>query len=158
MVLRVALLAGLGILAAASAAAAADEAVVVTQDQAKILRIAAPAATVIIGNPAIADATMQDAQTLVITGKASGTTNLIVLDDQGEAIAEQLVSVTGPGGFAVSVYRGRNRYSYSCAPECQPNVVPGDSNEDWFKVVTDQNTVRTGSAAGSATGTAQGAN
>jgi hypothetical protein len=126
---------------------------VVTQDQAKILRIAAPAATVIIGNPAIADATMQDSQTLVITGRSSGTTNLIVLDEVGEPIAEHMISVEGPMANNISVYRGNQRFSFNCSPNCQPNVVPGD-NEDHFKIITEQNAVRTGSASGSATATA----
>ena len=40
---------------------------------ARILRISAPAATVIIGNPGVADVTIQDPQTLVLTGKSYGT-------------------------------------------------------------------------------------
>jgi hypothetical protein len=122
---------------------------VVTQDQAKLLRIAAPAATIIIGNPAIADATMQDNQTLVITGRSSGTTNLIVLDDLGEPIAEQLISVEGPVAHNISLFRGAQRFSFNCVPNCQPNLVPGD-NEVHFKTITDQNAARTGSASGNA--------
>lgn len=136
------------LLAAAAAPALSMESLsfVVTQDQAKLLRIAAPAATVIIGNPAIADATMQDSQTLVITGRSSGTTNLIVLDAEGEPIAEQLISVEGPVANNISVFRGAQRFSFNCSPNCQPNVVPGD-NLDYFKAVTEQNEIRTGSAS-----------
>jgi hypothetical protein len=135
--------------AVAPASAMEPSTFVVTQDQAKLLRIAAPAATIIIGNPAIADATMQDNQTLVITGRSSGTTNLIILDDLGEPIAEQLISVEGPGAHNVSLFRGPQRFSFNCVPNCQPNLVPGD-NEAHFKLITDQNAARTGSASGSA--------
>jgi hypothetical protein len=144
-------------MATAPALAVEPPVFVVTQDQAKILRIAAPASTVIIGNPAIADATLQDSQTLVITGRSSGTTNLIILDETGEPIEEQLIAVEGPVANAVSVFRGTQRFSLNCAPTCQPNVVPGD-NEDYFKLVTDQNAIRTGSAQGTAAETSASAN
>lgn len=140
----------LALLAVVPAGAQDAETIIVTQDQAKILRIAAPAATIIIGNPSIADATMQDAQTLVITGRAAGTTNFIVLDAAGEPIAEQLVAVEGPTDNNVSVFRGPQRFSYNCVPNCQPHVVPGD-NMDYFTIVNGQNTTRTSTASGSAT-------
>ena len=44
----------------------------VNVNMARILRISAPAATVIIGNPGVADVTIQDPQTLVLTGKSYG--------------------------------------------------------------------------------------
>jgi Flp pilus assembly secretin CpaC len=149
-----ALIPALAALAAALLPAAAEEPgnLVVIQDQAKLLRISAPAHTVIIGNPAIADATLQDSQTLVITGRSSGTTNLIILDQAGEPVEEQLITVGSPGGNAVSLFRGVQRFSLSCAPDCQPNVVPGD-NDVYFKVITEQNAIRTGSAEETATGT-----
>ncbi len=134
---------------AGPAAALEGESFVVTQDQAKLLRIAAPAATVIIGNPAIADATMQDSQTLVITGRSSGTTNLIILDEAGEPVAEKLISVQGPVENNISVYKGTTRFSFNCSPNCQPNVVPGD-NPEFFGNITAQNSTRTGVAAGNA--------
>ena len=64
------LIPALAALAAAWLPAAAEEPgnLVVIQDQAKLLRISAPAHTVIIGNPGIADVTIQDPQTLVLTG------------------------------------------------------------------------------------------
>ena len=59
--------------------------VIVIVDQAKIFRVSRPAATIIIGNPAIVDATVEDDQTLVLTGRAFGVTNLIVLDSKGDS-------------------------------------------------------------------------
>ena len=41
-----------------------DEAVIVTVDRAKLFRVSRPAATVIVGNPAIVDAVIEDAKTL----------------------------------------------------------------------------------------------
>src|SRR4029077_7554810 len=79
-------------LAAAAVAAvlvalpAQADTIAVSVDRAKVMRISRPADVVIVGNPAIADATVQDNQTLIITGKSFGTTNLIVLDAMGQSI------------------------------------------------------------------------
>ena len=60
---------------------------------ARILRIGSPAATVVIGNPGVADVTIQDPETLVLTGKSYGETNMIVLDAKGNPIADTMVDV-----------------------------------------------------------------
>lgn len=132
---------------AVSGTASADQ-VTVTLDQAKIVRMAAPAGTVIIGNPAIADATLQDAQTLVITGRAYGTTNLLVLDASGEPIADDQLVVQAPTE-TVTVYRGAARASLSCSPVCQPTLVPGDA-PDFFTAAQLQAAARAGNASGQA--------
>ena len=67
--------------------------VMLAVDRAKVLRVNRPADVVIIGNPAIADATVRDSQTLIITGHSFGSTNLIVLD----------VEVDGPAGEAEAI-------------------------------------------------------
>lgn len=112
---------------AAPVTALAEDMVKVELDQARIYRLAAPAATIVIGNPSIADATLQDAQTLIITGRAYGQTNLIVLDDQGETITDTQLAVLAASGNLVTVYKGIERQSLSCLPECQPAAVPGDA-------------------------------
>ncbi|MEZ5799399.1 MAG: pilus assembly protein N-terminal domain-containing protein [Nitratireductor sp.] len=68
---------------AAMAEEGTGEPVTVIVDRAKVFRISRPAATVIIGNPSIADATVEDEKTLVLTGRSFGVTNLIVLDAMG---------------------------------------------------------------------------
>ncbi|MEP7239869.1 MAG: pilus assembly protein N-terminal domain-containing protein, partial [Devosia sp.] len=83
----IAALALAGVVVAAPAIGATNEPISITVNMARILRIAAPAATVIIGNPIVADVTIQDPQTLVLTGKSYGETNLIVLDSMGNPIA-----------------------------------------------------------------------
>lgn len=95
-------------------------------NMARILRISAPANTVIIGNPRVADVTIQDPQTLVLTGKSYGQTNLIVLDAQGNPIADTLVEVVQAQGDMVTVYMGNARTTLSCAPVCQPTIMLGD--------------------------------
>src|SRR3954466_1665544 len=92
---RLLLALSLAIIAIAPLPAVADsnEPISVKVNMARILRISAPAATVIIGNPGVADVTIQDPQTLVLTGKSYGQTNLIVLDKSGNPVADTMVSV-----------------------------------------------------------------
>ncbi|WP_375598412.1 pilus assembly protein N-terminal domain-containing protein [Devosia sp. Naph2] len=98
----------------------------VNVNMARVLRISAPAATVIVGNPGIADVTIQDPQTLILTGKSYGQTNLIVLDSRGEPVADTLVEVVQMTAGVMTVYQGQSRTTLSCAPVCQPVVMMGD--------------------------------
>ena len=111
---------------AAPAAAADGDPISVKVNMARILRINAPAATVIIGNPGVADVTIQDPQTLVLTGKSYGQTNLIVLDtwqpdrrhaDRGRPGAGR------PDDRSIRATRGS---TLACAPTCQPTIMLGD--------------------------------
>jgi len=111
---------------ATSTAMAQAEPVTVKANMARILRISAPASTVIIGNPGIADVTIQDPQTLVLTGKSFGQTNLIVLDGKGEPIADTMIEVVQDTADLVTVYVGGTRTSMACEPVCQPIIMLGD--------------------------------
>lgn len=106
---------------------AADSAPVSVQvNMARILRIDAPASTVIIGNPGVADVTIQDPQTLVLTGKSYGQTNLIILDASGNPIADTIIRVTQDLADIVTMYVGDKRQSYNCEPVCQSVIMMGD--------------------------------
>lgn len=115
--------------ASAAGQSGAHDSVVVTVDQAKVFRISRPAATIIVGNPAIVDATIEDEQTLVLTGRSFGVTNLIVLDIAGEAIVDQPVVVRGSETNTVRIYRRNSRETLACAPVCEPTLTIGDDNE-----------------------------
>ena len=106
--------------------AASTDPITVKANMARILRISAPAATVIIGNPGVADVTIQDPQTLVLTGKSYGETNLIVLDSAGNPVADTMVSVVQAPSDMVTVYAGTARNTLSCQPVCQQTVTLGD--------------------------------
>jgi Flp pilus assembly secretin CpaC len=108
------------------ASAATNEPITVKANMARILRISAPAATVIIGNPGVADVTIQDPQTLVLTGKSYGQTNLIVLDSAGNPVADTMVSVVQASGDTITVYMGTARTTLACEPVCQPTITLGD--------------------------------
>ena len=98
----------------------------VNVNMARILRINAAAATVIVGNPGIADVTIQDPKTLILTGKSFGQTNLIVLDGAGNPIADTIVEVVQMQAGVTTVYQGQARTSLACAPICQNVIMMGD--------------------------------
>ena len=110
----------------AAPAQAADAPINVNVNMARILRINAAAATVIIGNPGIADVTIQDPQTLILTGKSYGQTNLIVLDSTGNPIADTMIEVVQMQAGTLTVYSGQARQSMACAPVCQSIIMMGD--------------------------------
>jgi Flp pilus assembly secretin CpaC len=109
-----------------AAAHAESTSVSVKVNMARILRINAPASTVIIGNPGIADVTIQDSKTLVLTGKAYGQTNLLVLDGSGSVVADAMIEVVQDQAGVVTVYQGARRTSLACEPVCQPTIMLGD--------------------------------
>ena len=126
------LLSAIAVVAALAAPLAAragtSEPVSVKVNMARILRISAPAATVIIGNPGVADVTIQDPQTLILTGKSYGQTNLIVLDAAGNPVADTIVSVIQDPSDQVTVYMGAARTTFDCQPICQATVTLGDDS------------------------------
>ena len=127
--LCIATLLGVAVLSAVPAWADESNAPIsVKVNMARILRISAPAATVVVGNPGVADVTIQDAQTLVLTGKSYGETNMIVLDAKGNPIADTLVQVVEPQADLVTMFTsGGARSTFHCAPVCQQTVMLGDN-------------------------------
>lgn len=91
----------------------------VTMNQATIVKLARPADTIVIGNPAIADAAVQDATTVVLTGKGFGVTNLVVLDETGSPIIDELVTVSRSTVSSVRIYRRADVQTMSCTPYCE---------------------------------------
>ncbi len=149
--MRPALLATIGLLAALAAPAEANpnprETVSVQIDHARVIRLPDRAQTVIVGNPMIADVTVQRNGVLVLTGKSYGMTNLIALDASGTMLAESMISVQAPTDALVVVQRGLERESYSCTPSCQPSILLGDAPK-YFGETSGQAQARNGIAGG----------
>ena len=119
----------------------AGNALKVIIDRAKVIRIAKAADTVIIGNPAIVDATIQDAQTLVLTGRTFGITNLIVLDSDGDVVVDETVVVQGHETNMVRIYRQAERETLACSPVCESSLMIGDERRK-FDATQNQITAR----------------
>ena len=116
-------------------------------DQAQIMRLPEKIATIVIGNPLIADATLQSGGVLVVTGKGYGATNLLALDRSGRVVMEKTIQVLGAGtGDIVTVYKGVERESYSCAPNCERRITLGDS-PGFFNATLTESGARNGQAS-----------
>jgi Flp pilus assembly secretin CpaC len=100
-------------------AAYADTGIHVVMNQARILKLARPADTVVVGDPAIADAVVKDARTVVLTGKGFGITNIVILDADGAAIVDDQVMVSRSVANTTRVYRRAYVQTLSCTPYCE---------------------------------------
>ena len=114
-------------------AGAAD--LVVAYDQSQLLRLPRTVSSVIIGNPSIADVTVQGGNLLVVTGKTFGITNIIALDGERNIIQDQRVIVTRDEVRTVNLNKGGERQSYSCTPNCSPMLTIGDE-KDYFSTIS----------------------
>ena len=121
---------------AAGTSVAAD-AIAVNVDQAKLIRLPARVATIVVGNPLIADVSLQTGGIVVVTGKGYGATNFIAMDRGGEVLVDRVIRVEGPTDRLVTIYRGIERESYSCMPICQRRVTLGDG-DSYFKAAIEQ--------------------
>jgi Flp pilus assembly secretin CpaC len=98
-------------------------------DSSKLLTVSTNPGTVVIGNPAIADVTLNGKQ-IFIHGHAFGETNLMIMDTAGNQIANFDITVTDNANNTVTLYRGTARSSFSCAPSCGAVMMVGDANMD----------------------------
>ncbi|MBR0843038.1 MULTISPECIES: pilus assembly protein N-terminal domain-containing protein [Bradyrhizobium] len=148
---RVCLLVAAAVLAlpAAGQAEPIADTIAVNVDQAKLVRLPGKVATIVVGNPLIADVTLQPGGMIVVTGKGYGATNFIALDRAGEILVDRQIQVEGPSDRLVTVYRGIERESYSCLPLCQRRVTLGDSDAYFNNTMT-----QAGSLSGTASGSA----
>jgi Flp pilus assembly secretin CpaC len=131
------------------ASAAAETPIEIKLDQAQIIRLPERVATLVIGNPQVADGTLQKGGLLVVTGKSYGTTNIIALDASGEVLVEHNITVGAPRESSLTVWRGVSRETWSCAPRCEASVMLGDAQE-YFDAAVKQVETRNGFAGGRA--------
>ncbi|WP_082747650.1 type II and III secretion system protein family protein [Bradyrhizobium macuxiense] len=67
-----------------------------SSSQGKTIHLPAPAASIFVADPTIADYQAPSNTTIFVFGKKSGRTSLFALNDNGEALAELRVAVTQP--------------------------------------------------------------
>ncbi len=136
-------LAALACLLVAPAVAVADR--MLEAEHADVVRLPEPASTVIVGNPAIADAVIHDRRTLIVTGRLYGRTNIIALDRAGRVIfADDFVVGPSTSGQLV-MQRGMARTTMTCTPNCAASPAVGDDS-DTFDTLTGQQSARIGIA------------
>jgi len=116
--------------AAAGAEEAADRSQLrVDYDQAAVLRLDRAAKTVVIGNPAIADAMLVSEKVVYVQGRMFGNTNIIVIDGDGNEIINTYITVGAPMTAQVTLYRGpAGQQNMACAKHCERTVTQGDKD------------------------------
>lgn len=98
----------------------------ITLNQITMVKLDEQISDALIGNPSIADITIQNNSTFIITGKSYGRTNIILLNKDGETIFNKWVHVDDDTRNVVRIQRGGARLSYTCTPNCQPTPTLGD--------------------------------
>jgi Flp pilus assembly secretin CpaC len=100
----------------------------VASDKSTLLHLDRPAKTVIVGNPAIADAQLINERTIYVLGRMFGNTNIIAIDADGGEVINTGVTVGAADHQQVTVYRGPSgQRNLACAPHCERMVMPGDA-------------------------------
>jgi Flp pilus assembly secretin CpaC len=122
------MMAAAALLVSAGPGSAQDEdMMLVFLNHAKVLKLDQPVSKVIVGNARVADATVADARTIVLTGKSFGTTNLVLLDAEGNALLDERILVSIDEGNTVRLFKQTSRTVLSCTPSCeQHQALAGD--------------------------------
>jgi Flp pilus assembly secretin CpaC len=114
---RIAILAAALLSAGGAAAAASRLDVDINQSRRIVLRGAA--ANVVVGDPAIADVTMVDAHSVIVTGKGYGSTEVMVTDRGGRMLLDSRVAVSAPDDGRLTLHRGIAASEFACSPRCE---------------------------------------
>ena len=104
----------------------------------------------VVGNPSIADVTVQGNR-VVLMGRNYGVTNLIILDRQGNQLAALDVTVQITDKNAVQVFKAGGRMTLACAPMCEQTLQVGDEATKVFDPLTRQMQTKSDIASGNAT-------
>lgn len=121
--------------------AIAGSAIAIQTDQTQMIALASEPGTVVVGNPSIADISVNGKQ-VFMHGRAFGDTNVIILDTNGNQMANFDVTVVHSANNEVAIFSTNNsaspasRYSYSCDPNCQRVMIPGDEVIAFKNIVT----------------------
>lgn len=99
----------------------------VDYDQAAVVKLDRAAKTVVVGNPAIADALLVSDTTIYVQGRMFGNTNIIAIDSEGNEVLNTFVTVGAPLMQQVTLYRGPvGQQNMACAPHCERTITQGD--------------------------------
>ena len=91
-------------------------------DRSQRVSLQGSVASVIVANPQIADVTVVDANTLFITGKGYGVTEIIAVDALGRPLFQSQVVVSAGSAGSVRVWRGAQATEMACGSSCSPSV------------------------------------
>ncbi|WP_421693953.1 pilus assembly protein N-terminal domain-containing protein [Aestuariivirga sp.] len=138
-----------------STAKADDQApveLVLTFDQSQRLALPALPSTIVVGNPAVADVTL-DGKSLFLHARGHGLTNLVIYDEQGGKIGNYLLRVVFDDPLSISVYTPKGRNTFTCVTDCESTLRIGDASENFGNYMA-QTGARNGFASSQASGDA----
>lgn len=129
------------------------ECLVVLVDHLKALRLEGDVESMLIGNPAVADVNMLSNRQAVISARSVGSTNVLFLGADEDAVAHYQIIVREPDLKRVTLRRGpRTTELYQCAPRCERTLTQNDTLEQYEnlrRVLEGENSVN-GAAIGDA--------
>lgn len=103
-------------------------------NQTKALNFSEPVASIMLGNPSIADVHVDNAKRVYVLGRAFGQTNLIALDAEGKTVAMMNVNVTSQSADNLTLNRGTGQVSYNCTPRCERVINITDSSDNFSEL------------------------
>jgi hypothetical protein len=114
---------------AGAAMAAAGGAMTVELNESRRIPLTGTAATVVVGDPSVADVSMVDSHSVILLGRGFGATQLVVTDRDGRTLLAGTVSVVSPDRGRVTLTRGVESTEYGCfGDRCHPLTAPRRSN------------------------------
>src|SRR5689334_6331825 len=117
---------------AVSSAAAMADGLNLNWREARVVKLAKPATSVVIGDPTVADVTLDTPDTMIIFGKTPGETNILVLSGTQELLLDWPVVVSPVTARHVSVVSAGSEGApaevlYACGTErCTRVLSPTD--------------------------------
>lgn len=114
----------------------AREELTLYSDHSAILTLPKPPGTIVVGNPSIADVTL-DGDRVLLHGRNFGNTNVTILDQSGTILRDYDIYVTLQEANIATVFKNGGRASYSCTPNCQPMLTVGDMFKPHFSELSD---------------------
>ncbi len=109
----------------------ASEDLTIYSDHSAIVTLPKLPGTVVVGNPSIADVTL-DGNRLLLHGRNFGNTSITILDQDGATMRDYEVYVTLLETNSAMVFKNGARETYSCNPNCQPMLTVGDALNPHF--------------------------
>ncbi len=107
--------------------AVAGQTMVVEKNHSTRVSLGAPAASVIVANPEIADVQVIDSRTIYIVGKGFGSSGVTVTDHSGRAIFDGEILVTAAQHGGITVYKGLTPSLMVCSNICTAQEVTGNT-------------------------------
>lgn len=98
--------------------AAMADPIVLLANEVEPISLPVPAGSIIIGNSGVADIIVQNKQLLLLTGRGFGSTQVTILDENGNELFSNIVLVQQNTANQLVVRRAGRSETYTCTPDC----------------------------------------